>query len=179
MFNTQTIVTIKGSEDEVLTAESHVWSMLASERIGVSVPEHLQLEAFLAGTPTPNTDYRFLVEVPSHIAAKLATMSNINTRYDPFGLLFGKNRLTNADVIKDLRKLPAKHLIMYGSTGSGKTFAAMLLLMRLKDTLGFRIVYISRKSPDRKAGAVTDYEAVAKFYGDDAEIITLGKRGIH
>lgn len=174
-FNTQTIVTIKGSENEVLTAESHVLSILASERIGSSIPEHLQLEAFLASNPTPNMDYRFLVEVPSRVAAKLATMTNINTRYDPYGLLFGKNRLTNADVIKDLRKLPAKHLIMYGATGSGKTFAAMLLLMRLKDILNYRVIYISRKAPDRIEGAVTDYEAVAKFYGEDSEIINLVK----
>jgi AAA-like domain len=176
-FNTQTILTIKGNEDEVLTAESHVLSLLASERIGNSIPEHLQLEAFLAATPTPDIDYRFLVEVPSSIAAKLATMTNINTRYDPYGLLFGKNRLTNVDVIKDLRKLPAKHLIMYGATGSGKTFTAMLLLMRLKDILNYRIVYISRKAPDRKVGAVTDFEAVSNYYGEDAEIIILGTKG--
>jgi hypothetical protein len=176
-FNTQTILTIKGAEDEVLSIESHALSLLASERIGNSIPEHLQLEAFLASTPTPNVDYRFLVEVPSSVAAKLATMTNINTKYDHFGLLFGKNRLTNADVIKDLRKLPAKHLIMYGATGSGKTFTAMLLLMRLKDMLNYRIVYISRKAPDRKAGAVTDFEAVSKFYGDDSEVIILGSKG--
>jgi hypothetical protein len=49
--------------------------------------------------------------------------------------------------------------------------------MRLKDMLNYRIVYISRKAPDRKAGAVTDFEAVSKFYGDDSEVIILGSKG--
>jgi len=176
-FNTQTIVTLKGAESEVQAIEGQIIALLASERIGNFIPENLQLEAFLASNPSQAMDSRFLTEVPSSIAAKLAAVTNINTKYDPYGLLFGKNRLTNADVIKDLRKLAAKHLIMYGATGSGKTFAAMLLLMRLKDMLNYRIVYITRKAPDRKTGAVTDYEAVCRFYGDDAEVIILGSKG--
>jgi hypothetical protein len=67
--------------------------------------------------------------------------------------------------------------MMYGATGSGKTFAAMMLLMRMKDILNHRIVYMTRKAKDIREGAVTDYEAVARFYEDDSSIFTAGDMG--
>ena len=175
-FYVQSIFTMKGGEKEILETESKVISLLGSARIGNFVPEHLQEEAFVAASPIPNTDHRFLLEAPSEIAAKMAAMTSINTKYDNFGLLFGKNRYTNADVLKDLAKLGAKHLIMYGATFSGKTYTAMLLLMRLYYLLNYRIIYITRKPPDRKTGMVTDYENVAKFFKEESETIVLGSR---
>ena len=176
-FQSQMIITIKGTEEEVLRAESYIISKLDSEIIQYWIPEDLQFEAFLASGMFPISDPRFFIEVPSSLAAKLVAMTNINTRYDPYGLLFGVSRETGADVIKDLRKLPAKHLIMYGATGSGKTFSALILLMRMKDILNHRIVYMTRKAKDRREGAVSDYEAVARFYKEDASIFTVGKMG--
>lgn len=176
-FQSQMIITIKGTEEDVLRAESYIVSKLDSEIIQYWVPEDLQFEAFLAGGAFPISDPRFFIEVPSSLAAKLIAMTNINTRFDPYGLYFGISRETGADVIKDLRRLPAKHLMMYGATGSGKTFAAMMLLMRMKDILNHRIVYMTRKAKDIREGAVTDYEAVARFYEDDSSIFTAGDMG--
>jgi len=178
-FMSQTIITIKGTEEEVLWAESNVCIKLESENIQYWIPDDLQFEAWLSSGMFPISDPKFYIQVPSSLAAKLIAMTNINTRYDPRGLYFGIDRETGADVIKDLSKLPAQHLIMYGATGSGKTFTAMELLMRIKDILKRRIIYMTRKRKDELEGAVTDYEAVTKFYGDDGSIIKLEELGFN
>ena len=43
--------------------------------------------------------------------------------------------------------------------------------------LDFHIVYMSRKEPDRRPGAVTDYEAVANFYQEEAATVIVGETG--
>lgn len=176
-FQNQMIITIRGQEDNVLAAESATLTHLGSELVGAFVPDYLHIEAWLAGMAAPVADSRFYVEVATSTAVKLASANNINPNYDPYGLYWGKNTDTGADVITDLNALQAKQAIWFGATGSGKTFSAHVVLMRLKDMLNYRIAYISRKGPDRKEGAVSDYEAVARFYEDDAEIIVLGEKG--
>jgi hypothetical protein len=176
-FVSQMVITIKGSEEEVMNAESLIIAKLDSELIKWWYPEDLQWEAFIAGGMFPVSEPKFYIEVPSTLAAKLVAMTNINTRYDQKGMYFGKARDTNANVVKDLNRLPAKHLMMFGSTGSGKTFSSQVLLMRMKDILNHRIVYITNKAPDRRKGAFSDYEATANFYKDDANITVIGEKG--
>jgi hypothetical protein len=125
----------------------------------------------------PVSEPKFYIEVPSTLAAKLVAMTNINTRYDKTGMYFGKARDTNANVVKDLTRIPAKHLMMFGATGSGKTYTSQVLLMRMKDILNHRIVYITNKAPDRRAGAISDYEATANFYSPDSSISVIGEKG--
>jgi hypothetical protein len=88
------IITIKGQEDKVLEAESTIKSALDREIIKHWEPEDLHLEAFLAGLLVPRSEPKFYFEVSSTLAAKLVSMTNINTRSDKKGLYFGKDRHT-------------------------------------------------------------------------------------
>lgn len=178
-FWTQGLVVIRGDENEVLETESDLINELSSNRISFKPADNLQFDAFKAATPIPKMDNRFVVEAPSEIAAKLATMTAVNPKYDKEGMIFGKHDYTLADVIIDLKKLAARHLVMFGATGSGKTFTTMMLLMRMKSILGYRVIYITRKMPDRLEGAVTDYEAVTKFWGDEGLNVEFGGKGFY
>jgi hypothetical protein len=178
-FWTQGLVVIRGEENEVLETESDLINELSSNRISFKPADNLQFDAFKSATPIPKMDNRFIVEAPSEIAAKLATMTAVNPKYDKTGMIFGKHDYTLADVIIDLKKLAARHLIMFGATGSGKTFTTMMLLMRMKSLLGYRVIYITRKMPDRIKGAVTDYEAVTKFWGDEGLNVEFGGKGFY
>lgn len=174
-FNTQTIVTIKGNAKDVLNAESKIWTKCSRDRISKRTADYNQLRAWNAANLSPFMDAGFTVEAPSPVAACLVAATNINTLNDDTGVLFAKNRATGADVIFDPRKLGAFHGVWFGATRSGKTFSSHTFMMRLKDMLDFHIVYMSRKEPDRRPGAVTDYEAVANFYQEEAATVILGE----
>lgn len=178
-FWTQGMVTIRGEEEEVLNGESDLINELSSNRISFKPADNLQFSAFTAATPIPKMDNRFIVEAPSEIAAKLATMTAVNPKYDKTGMYWGKHAYTMADVITDLKKLAARGLVMFGPTGSGKTFTAHVLLMRLKSLLGYRVIYMTRKKPDRIEGAVSDYEAVTNFWGEEGTIIHFGGKDFY
>ena len=174
-FNTQTIVTVKGNANDVLTAESKIWTKCSRDRISKRTADYNQLRAWNAANITPFMDEAFTAEAPSPVAACLVAATNINTLNDDTGVLFARNRVTGADVIFDPRKLGAFHGVWFGATRSGKTYSSHTFLMRLKDMLDFHIVYMSRKEPDRRNGAVTDYEAVANFYKEEAATVILGE----
>ena len=58
---------------------------------------------------------RAWVEVRSDGAAALCAASNLNSRTDDKGLYFGKDLLTNSEVMLDLNTLASKQLVMCGS----------------------------------------------------------------
>jgi hypothetical protein len=171
-FHSSFIITIMGKEKEVFTAESYIISILKSELIEVHIPTGCMLEMFLASLPLPVSDSKAWVEVRSDTAAVLCTSTNLNSRTDEIGLYFGKDLKTNNEIIIDLDTLPAKHLTFLGSTGAGKTFSFLVLLMRMHDMLNSRIVYTTPK-----ADTGTDYRAVADYYREDACIVDIGPNG--
>jgi AAA-like domain len=171
-FHSSFIITIMGKEKEVFTAESYIISILKSELIEVHIPAGRMLEMFLASLPFPVSDSKAWVEVRSDTAAVLCTSTNLNSRTDEKGLYFGKDLKTNNEILIDLDTLPAKHLTFLGSTGAGKTFSFLILLMRMHDMLNSRIVYTTPK-----ADSSTDYRAVADYYGEDACIVDIGPGG--
>jgi hypothetical protein len=171
-FHSSFIITIMGEENEVFTAENYIISILKSELIEVHIPTGCMLEMFLASLPFPVSDSKAWVEVRSDTAAVLCTSTNLNNRTDEKGLYFGKDLKTNNEVLIDLDALPAKHLMFLGSTGAGKTFSFLILLMRMHDMLNSRIVYTTPK-----ADTGTDYRAVADYYEEDACIVDIGPNG--
>ena len=58
---------------------------------------------------------------------------------------------------------------MMGSTGSGKTYALLLLLMRLYVDFKRKVIYMTVK-PDPK----TKYRAVADYFGADGCVVDIG-----
>jgi hypothetical protein len=128
--------------------------------------------AFVASRLYPVTDERFWIRVNSDIAATLCVSTSLNSRLDDTGLLFGKDRKTNADVVIDLDALPSDNMLVFGPTRSGKTFSTSVLQMRLYSMLGKRVVYITPK-----ADAGTDFRAIAEYFKDNAAIIDIGEFG--
>lgn len=171
-FHSSFFVVLSGTEKEVFKAESYVIAILNSESIEVRIPSGKQMEMYMSALLFPVSDSKAWVEVRSDTAAILCTSTNLNSKTDDKGLYFGKDLKTNAEILIDLNTLPAKHFTFLGATGSGKTYALMLLLMRMYTMLGYRIVYVTPK-PDHK----TNYKAVAKFFGDKACVVDIGDSG--
>lgn len=172
-FHSSFIIVIKGPEKEVFEAESNIISILKSELIEVFIPTgEKQLQMFLSALMLPVSESRSWVEVRSDGAAALCAASNLNSRTDETGLYFGKDLLTNNEILLDLNTLASKQLVMCGSTGSGKTFTFLLLLMRLMDMCNARVIYTTPKADEG-----TKYRAVAEFYQERGCIADIGLNG--
>ena len=171
-FHSSFFVVISGPEKEVFTAESHIIAILNSESIEVRIPTGKMLEMYLSALLFPVSDSKAWVEVRSDTAAVLCTSTNLNSKTDETGLYFGKDLKTNAEILIDLSTLPAKHFTFLGSTGSGKTYSLMLLLMRMYTMLCYRIVYVTPKADSK-----TNYKATARFFGDKSCVVDIGDSG--
>lgn len=171
-FHSSFIIVIKGGESEVFRAESEIIAILKSELIEVCIPTGKMLEMFLSALPLPVSESKSWVEVRTDGAAALCAASNLNSRTDDKGLYFGKDLLTNNEILLDLDTLASKQLVMCGSTGSGKTFTFLLLLTRLMDMRNARVIYTTPKADEG-----TNYRAVAEFYQDRGCIADIGMNG--
>lgn len=172
VYDATFIITIMGGETEVFSTESKVLGVLQSELIEYSIPYELMLPAFLVSRLYPISDERFKIQVHSDTAAILCTSTSVNSTLDDEGMIFGKDMKTGADIVINMAELPSKHMIVFGPTRSGKTFTVSMLLMRSRDILDARIVYITPKADSR-----TDYRAVANYYTDNSAIIDIGEFG--
>jgi AAA-like domain len=161
-----------GDKKEVFTTESKVIAILEAEIISYMIPYNLMKLAFVASRLYPVSDERFWIRVDSDVAATLCVSTSLNSRLDDQGLLFGKDRKTNADVVVNLDALPSDNMLVFGPTRSGKTFSTSVLQMRLYSMLNKRVVYITPKSD-----AGTDFRAIAEYFGDNAAIIDIGEFG--
>ena len=66
------------------------------------------LEMFLSALMLPVSESKAWVEVRSDGAAALCAASNLNSRTDERGLYFGKDLLTNNEILLDLNTLAIK-----------------------------------------------------------------------
>lgn len=171
-FHASFIVSLRGPADLVFEAESKLINIIRGENIEVTIPSRLQLEMLQTALPGPDSHPRSWVEVRSDGAAVLSSATNLNSRTDDTGMYFGKDLLTNNEVFYDLDRLAAKTLCMLGATGSGKTYAYLLMLMRLKTLRNARIIYTTPK-----ADKGTNYRSVAASFGDEGCIADIGKNG--
>lgn len=171
-FHASFVVVLRGPADLVFEAESKLINIIRGENIEVTIPSRLQLEMLQTALPGPDTHPRSWVEVRSDGAAVLSSAANLNSRTDEKGMYFGKDMLTNNEVFYDLDRLAAKTLVMCGATGSGKTYAYLLLLMRLKTLRDARIIYTTPK-PDEG----TNYRSVAAAFGEQGCIADIGING--
>jgi len=135
VFNCSFIITMMGDEKEVFSTESKVTAILEAEIISYMIPYNLMKAAFVASRPYPVSDERFWIRVNSDIAATLCISTSLNSRLDSKGLLVGRDRKSNADVVVDLAALPSQHMMVFGPTRSGKTFSMTTLQMRLYSML--------------------------------------------
>lgn len=171
-FYASFIVVLKGSPDTVFEAESSIIEIIREECVEVGIPTRKQMEMLQTALPGPDSEPRSWVEVRSDGAAVLCSATNLNSRTDTQGLYFGKDLVTNNEIFYDLDRLASKQLVLCGPTGSGKTYAYLLLLMRLVSMRGARVIYTTPK-----ADKGTNYRAVAAFFGEKGCVADIGING--
>lgn len=171
-FHASLIVVLKGPPKEVFEAESQVINIIRGENIEIDIPTRKQLEMLQTALLGPDSHPRSWVEIRTDAGAVLSSATNLNSRTDSKGLYWGKDLLTNNQIVFDLDNLASKQLCLCGATGSGKTFAFLLLLIRLITMRNARVIYTTPKSD-----IGTNYRAVASFFGDRGCIADIGLNG--
>lgn len=137
MFHVAYIITIWANDkDTMYRAKSHIQAVLSSHNILKQYPIHRMLETFLASLPFPTTVNFAFTQMLSEYARMLPCTRNPNSNTDDKGLLFGFDTKTRREVVVDLHRLPARHAMLVGPTGSGKTYLLYMLLMRLYNQSG-------------------------------------------
>ena len=172
MVSTSFVITIWAeNSDAMKNAKSHVKGVLNTYRVSGIYPHYREFDAFIASQGYP--DMLDIAEMPlySNFAASITPTINPNTLIgsSDTGLYLCNDRHTGRELIVDFEKLPAPHVLLVGSTGSGKTYALLLMLMRFYVDAKRKVIYLSVK-PDPK----TKYRAVAEYFGKDGVVIDLG-----
>lgn len=171
-FHASFIVVLKGPHKKVFEAESQIISIIRGESVEVGIPTGKQFEMLQTALPGPDSEPRSWVEVRTDAAAILSAATNLNSRTDNAGLYFGKDLLTNNNVVYDLDRIASRQAVVCGATRSGKTYAFLLLLMRLVTMRKARVIYTTPKADEG-----TNYRAVASFFGDLGSIADIGVNG--
>lgn len=171
LFHSAFIITIFAEDEKAMRqAKSHIKVVMNSRHVLGSYPSRKMLETFIAGAGFPKSEEFTFVEMTSSLAGLLCPTRNPNSSLSNGGrgLYMGDDRKTGKEIMVDLEALAAKHLLMAGGSGTGKTFAILLLLGRLYAT-GRKVIYTTVK-PDEG----TRYLDMASYFAPDSEIINIG-----
>jgi len=173
VFHSMLIIVLAARNlDTLRTTKSLVMQKLRGKLILAESPQWRQKETFLLAQPFPGWKPYASVEIFSETAAVLAPLRTPNHKIDREGQYYGIDLKTKKKIIVDERKLAARHKLFIGPTGAGKTFTMLMLLMRAHDLLGKRVVITTNK-PD----VTTDISSVARYYGNDGAVISIGPQG--
>jgi hypothetical protein len=173
-FHTANIITIWAEDERAMRmAKSHVKVVMNSHRVYGSYPSRKMLETFIAAQPFPKHEEFTYIEMLSSLAGLLCPTRNPNSRLtnDSNGLYMGDDRRTGKEIVVNFDRLAAKHMCLFGNSGSGKTFAILLILARLYVS-GRKVVYLTVKEDDG-----TKYISMANHFAPDACIINVGPGG--
>lgn len=174
-FFTSAIITIRAdSLEELDISYSHVDKILFSNLIGYLPAEGRMLEIYKSAQPWGEISAKTIVDCTSPQVASLLPMKRLDSRTDLSGIWFGEQKMANPNdrgkpIMVDLGALAAGHGIIFGPTGSGKTFLEVILGMRAHDQADYRVIYLTVKSD-----AGTQFRSVPGFYGDNGVVIDLG-----
>lgn len=172
MVNGSFIITIWAEDETAMKqAKSHVKGVLNAYRVSGRYPHYREFDAFIASQPYPEVLDMATIPLFTSFAAKISPTINPNTLIgtDEEGVYLCDDRQTGREFIVNFKELPAPHILLVGATGSGKTYALLLLLMRLYVDAKRKVIYLTVK-PDPK----TKYRAVAEYFGKDGAVIDLG-----
>lgn len=173
-FHTANIITIWAEDERAMRmAKSHVKVVMNSHRVYGSYPSRKMLETFIAAQPYPKHEEFTYIEMLSSLAGLLCPTRNPNSSLanGNRGLYMGDDRRTGKELVVDFDKLSARHMCMFGNSGSGKTFAILLILGRLYIS-GRNVVYLTVKEDDG-----TKYLDMANYFAPDSCIINVGPGG--
>jgi len=173
-FHTANIITIWAEDERAMRmAKSHVKVVMNSHRVYGSFPSRKMLETFVAAQPFPKYETFTYIEMLSSLAGLLCPTRNPNSSLtnDSRGLYMGDDRRTGKEIVVNFDRLAAKHMCLFGNSGSGKTFAILLILARLYVS-GRKVVYLTVKEDYG-----TKYISMANHFAPDACIINVGPGG--
>jgi len=172
MYSGSFIITMWAEDEAAMKrAKSHVNGTLNTYRVSGRYPHHREFDAFIGAQAYPGMLDMSIMPLFSSFAAQISPTINPNTLIgsSETGVYVCDDRHTGRELIVDFEKLPAPHIMMVGSTGSGKTYALLLLLMRLYVDSKRKVIYMTVK-PDPK----TKYRAVADYFGADGCVVDIG-----
>jgi len=171
-FHASLIIVLKGTHEKVFEAESQIINIIRGESVEIDIPTRKQMEMLQTALPGPDSHPRSWVEVRTSAAAVLSSATNLNSRTDNEGMVWGKDLLTNNQVVFDLDNLASKNMVVCGPTRSGKTYAFMMLLMRLLYLRNARVIYTTPKGDTG-----TNFRSTAGFFRDKGCIADIGLNG--
>lgn len=172
MFHGAYIVTIWAESDIAMKiAKSHIKGVMRENKILGELPLRKMFETFMTGQPGPEMEEFTIIEMFSGLASIISPTIN---PLSPLagtgqGIYFGNEVMTRKDVTLDFFSEAAPHAIMVGSTGSGKTFALVLLMIRLY-LEGRKVMYLTKKRDDH-----TNYRGIAEYFAPLGGIIEIGR----
>jgi hypothetical protein len=172
MFDVNYVITVYShSYESLLAGISKVRAILSANNIMNLVPNNRILNTIQCTQFLPYYDEKISVWLPTSGLARIIPLVNgPNNIVSEHGVYFGNEIHTNQEIIIDLDKLGASHTLMIGPTRSGKTTAMAITGIRTILN-GDDAIYITNK-PDQ----TTNYLAVAEFFNDVSQIITLGRQ---
>ena len=171
MFHGSFIITIWAENKNAMKeAKSRIKGVLNENRVLGEIPLRRMQETFLAAQPYPEMPDFTTIEMFSGFASLLSpTLSNISSLAGGSkGIYLGDEINTGKEVVIDFWSEPAPHVLIAGATGGGKTYALIVIMIRLY-LLGRKIMYLTKK-PDEG----TNYRDVAEYFGEDGAIIEIG-----
>ncbi len=171
LYNTSFIISVFSATHEALIAGlSKVKAILSANNSMAEIPFGRVLECLRVAKLQPVIDFDLAVELPTTAVSRITPIiSNSNSMTAKEGTYFGNDE--NEEIVINLDDMAASHMLILGSTGSGKTTG--LLMMMLRDVIfqNRKVIYVTIK-PD----IGTNYRAAAEYFGSDAQIIDLGSK---
>jgi hypothetical protein len=176
MFMGAYIITIWAVDQKAMNAaKSKLKGVLREYKILGRLPLKRMYEAFMTGQPYPDMWEGAIIKMFTKMSAVLSpTLNPINNLSGSgTGIFIGFDKVTGKAVSVDFWDREAPHVLVVGSTGSGKTYFLSLVLLRLY-LEGRKVIYLTTKDDER-----TNFEAPADYL-DDGGIIDIGNQpGCH
>lgn len=157
-------------KDAILEAQGHIQQVFDARLIRCEMPIGKFEKTMKTAIPLPYMPEFAHGNPTTKPASMLLAAQNINTASDATGLRLGHRIGSEQQTLTvDLDKLPAKHTLVIGGTGTGKTTGVLMWLYRLYTELGYNIVFVTAKADEG-----TDHRNLARAAGKNGIIIDIG-----
>lgn len=184
---TSCIIIIKANSlPELDIAYSHVQTVLRNNLVGFYPADSNMLSVYKSAQPWGVRDDSTWVDCISTQIAAMLPFKRIDSRTGSTGIWFGNQKMLNpvdtgVPIMVDLSKLSAEHGLIFGPTGSGKTFLELVVFMMRAHDQGYtdkhgnhkkyRVIYFTDK-----ADSTTQFRNVPRFYKEDGIVIDVGDK---
>ncbi len=150
LFRTCFVIIIKSNTDRGLrNAEGRIRAVLSGSRVFFEFPDCKHLDTLLNSIMVPAIWRDIACELFSYHAAVVLPLQSPGNRLEAEGWLFGETMEENPRPVQiDMKKLAARHMLIIGSSGTGKTYLLMLLLMRALTMERKRVIHITPKADE-------------------------------